>query len=120
MKLHAFRCLIAYSDSTADYCEMAMAAPEGWTIINQAEENNNSFVSDPSGDAMPSLNDYFEVTGNLDRRCNLCSRELRLNAKKDSWALKRHFKSQHQTEWAKLKPFMSTRPGRPNVRLSFG
>lgn len=64
-QIHLKKNLIAYSYSNANDCDMAMAALGGWTIITQTEENNNSFVSSPCDDAVPSLNDYFEVTGDL-------------------------------------------------------
>lgn len=81
-------------------------ASEEWTIISQPEVNNNVTAPESSKHVVKDINDYFEVVGDVERKCILCSREMRLNAEKNSWPLKRHFKSKHQAEWNKLLPFM--------------
>lgn len=86
--------------------EDQLIAPEGWTIISEPEVNTIVTALESSKHVVKDINDYFEVVGDVERKCNLCSREIRLNAEKNSWPLKRHFKSKHQAEWNKLLPFM--------------
>lgn len=88
---------------------------EAWNAISQSEENNILVVLDHSDNVEKGINDYFEVIGDFDRKCNLCSREIRLNTTKSVFSLKRHFKSKHLAEWTKLESFMNIR--KPKVRF---
>lgn len=83
--------------------------PEGFTIINQPEKNNNAIVPDPSAHLVKDINAYFEVIGDLKRKCNLCSIEVRKNPKNGDRNLRYHIMTKHQTEWNLLIPFLKFR-----------
>lgn len=92
-----------------------MAAPEGWTIVSQPGENSNSIVSISSEYVVKDIYEYFDVVGDVVRKCKLCQQDIRLNASKSCWNLKSHLMARHLTEWTKLEPFLKKL--RSEVRL---
>lgn len=77
-----------------------MTASDRWSIINELEENNNSFVP-PSNSGKPSVYDYFEKVGDFERKCRLCSSTVKITAK-SGWGMKQHFKLKHHTKWSTI------------------
>lgn len=73
-----------------------MAAAKGAGLI-KIEENGEVFVPVTTS-VVPSIKNYFDVIGDNERKCRLCSSIVKVHAS-SSWGLKSHFKNKHPTEW---------------------
>lgn len=78
----------------------------GWTVISTKVESDE-LIAD-SETKTKSINDYYEETGDLERKCRLCATIVKI-AKTTKWNLKQHFKKRHPIEWAsEFEPFLRT------------
>lgn len=86
-----------------------MAVSDIWTLIEKIEKNptiSNSIV--------PTVNDYFEAIGHLERQCLMCASTIKITHR-SNWGMKSHLKSRHPTEWfTEVEPFLKRK-----VRIKF-
>lgn len=85
-----------------------MAASEGWSITKT--EENDSVLAPGSSSKLPFIKDYFEVVGENERKCCLCSSTVKIT-KSSNWGMKSHFTNKHSTE-----PLLKSR--KPKARLT--
>lgn len=82
-----------------------MAAPEGWTVIDDTEKDNFPLI--PSTNSKkPFINDYFEMVDECQMKCRLCSTTVKVKGK-NNWGMKSHVKNNHPAVWfSKFEPFV--------------